>query len=471
MSCSADSPYGPLGLGIQVQARIALEKPQPMPMVDSNRVADVIAHLEQQIQQLTPIVRRWRQLAECLKWKGDRIALRKDLPNINETRLRTWLGEIASELTNVEGVPFPIFQTRRGDAPIIPEDWGYLRRCDARLNAFWQLYDLCHKLHFIRKHSGQPINVNYELVPRIRPSLRTAILKELINHGLLRRLEPGRYIVLDFSGLDFRALAAWCEYRFGVSALARAYRNGEDPVDQLAVQLMLKQHIDPQKRILLAQHLLTAIAQKMGTSCIASLVQSEFNLSLDSPTVAGWEQAAFELFPELRRYQDDVADRLAANLGVNPATIEQELCACDDFSTISAQICGRKLRGAAFAKLCNLIQDLELRFQAMYGVDNPKLYNALLGCSFHLPTGRIRGKCVFARGNAEYLDLADDALKAALYAICASSGEIVAVADRTVVVWTGEQIDVQAANTRASDAAMNLLNVPVKISYEELISE
>jgi len=397
--------------------------------------------------------------------------LDSDLPRTNHRQLREVLLEIANDLPGVDGVPFPIFTTDVGATPLIPEDWGGLREYDSKLSAWWTLDDSCRELHFVRRFQGLPINIGYLIVPRIRPQPRASVLKRLINRGLLCRPGAGRYFVLEFSELELRALAAWCEYRFETSAMATAYRDYQNPVTRLAEAITLNHHIGEDQRIQIAQLLLTAIAQKIGRTSFKRIVEFKLNLSLDLQAVASYEQAAFDLFPELLGYQDDVADRLAANLCLSRDLIERELVSQEDFASISGQILGRRRRGMAFRQLFDLSQDTEIGIRTMNIEDKSALYLALLGRVCRLPTGRIRGKCVFAPGNAEYLDLADDAMKAAVYAVAVSSGEIVALAGRTLLVWAGEQFDERALITRASAAASGILNVPVDISFEESISE
>jgi hypothetical protein len=474
MSCSADSPYGPLGLGIQVQARIALERPQPEPIVDDTQGSDVIAQLEQDIQQQTTAVRKLPRLANCLCWEQNHIVRNSDLLRLtrkHRARLRQLFAEVAEELIAVDGVPFPYLRNERGEASLLPEDWGELSRYEPNLHVWSRLYDLCDELRFIRKYQGQSIDVRYMAVPRLRPQPRAAILKALIHRDLLHRPGGGQHLVLKFEQLELRALAAWCDHCFDNSVMPTIYRNGEDPVGRLAAVLTPDNQIDEYVRIQLAELLLSAIAHKIGRSNFARMVQIELNLELDSLTVTRWEQATFELFPELREYHDDVAERLSANLEVSRAAIEQVVAPDPGVPSISMQVLSPRRRGRAFERLFDLIQDSELRVLAMREPDSAKLYLALLGRSFRLPTGRIRGKCLFEPGNAEYLDLADDAMKAAIYALAASRIEIVAVADRTVLVWAGEQFDERATITRASDAASGILSVPVGISSEEPVSE
>ena len=84
--------------------------------------------------------------------------------------------------------------------------------------------------------------------------------------------------VLDFEGLELRALASWCEHRFGNSALAADFRNGSDPVGRLADRLTINgRHAlrgEDQRRAA-AQLLLTAIGQKLGLENTRRLIRFE----------------------------------------------------------------------------------------------------------------------------------------------------------------------------------------------------
>ena len=295
-------------------------------VVDESRAPEAIAELEQEIDELTPNLRRLSELKDCFRWDQDQLVRDSDLPRIRDTdRLRKLLVDCYGNLLGPDGAPFPTINTGSG-ASLLPEDWGVLGKCDPNLRAWSQLNVVTHQLRFIRRYQGQPIDIAYSVVPRIRPHPRATILKGLISRGLLCRPEGGRHFVLDFEGLELRALASWCEHRFGNSALAADFRNGSDPVGRLADRLTINgrpaQRGEIQRRAA-AQLLLTAIGQKIGLENTRRLMRFELGQDLDRPTTMLWEQAAFELFPELRSYRDDVVERLAANVGVSPAIVEQ----------------------------------------------------------------------------------------------------------------------------------------------------
>jgi hypothetical protein len=217
------------------------------------------------------------------------------------------------------------------------------------------------------------------------------MLKGLISCGLLCRPDGGRQIVLDFEGLELRALASWCEHRFENSALAADFRNGSDPVGRLADRLTINgRHAlrgEDQRRAA-AQLLLTAIGQKLGLENSRRLIRFELDQDMDRRTTAAWEQAAFVVFPELRSYRDDVIERLAANLAVSPETIEQHMVDCPDFESIGGQVLGSDSPGPALEKLIPLISDVQLRVQVMTQQYNAANYAALFGRASRLPLGR-----------------------------------------------------------------------------------
>ena len=466
---TADSPYGPLGIGIQVQARIALEKPRPRPIVRDEGATDVIAWLEQEIERQTPNIQRCSRLRDCLQWEQDRIVFKSGYPKIDSARLETLLVSVAGELLGPDGVPFPYVTDANGKKSVHEQNWGILSQCDPHLRAWFQLSTSARQFGFIQKYRGQPIEVDYSIVPRIRTEPREAILNALISRGLLHRAEVGQHFALSFDELELRALASWCEHRFESSALAAAFRNGDNPIRILAERLTTNRRSSLQgdgQRMKAAELLLTAIGQKIGPANFRKMAELELNQNIGLQIAVDWEQAAFELFPELRNYQDDVADRLATNLQVPRTTIDQELQTCTGFAAIAAQILGRQPLGPAYDKLTDLISDPQLKFKAVYRQDHVSLYDKLFGRCSRLPSGRIRAHGVFAEGNAEYLDLADDALKAAIYAIAAAGFEIVAVAEGTLLVWAGDPIDSQKMIVNASAAATWLLGVPVEISRQ-----
>ena len=460
---AADSPYGPLGMGLAVQARIALERPQRSLVVDESRAPEAIAALEQEITELTPSIRKLPRLADCLRWNGEKIVLHSDLPqDLDHRRLRKLLHDCSGELLGPDAAPFPILLNERGKESLLPDDWGVLGKCESNLRGWCRLNTLTQSLHFIRKYQGRTIDVGYSVVPRLRPHPPAIILTALIERGLLRQPEGESQLTLDFVGLDNCALAAWCEHRFESSVLARAYRSGEDPVHRLADRLTMTHRIAHQQKAA-AQLLLTAIAYKLGPESFRKMICLELGHDLDLSTAVHWEEAAFELFPELRQYRDDVVDRVASNLRVERTTVEQELASCADLASIGDQVLGRQRRGAAFRKLIDLIQDFRLRAQASSAGGNAALYTALFGRSFRLPTGRVRAHCVFAPGNAEWLDIADDAQRAAIYSLAGAGIEIMAVVNRKVLVAFGDDCVPESIVTLAAGAASRVITIPVKI--------
>jgi hypothetical protein len=73
-------------------------------------------------------------------------------------------------------------------------------------------------------------------------------------------------------------------------------------------------------------------------------------------------------------------------------------------------------------------------------------------------TGRRRGRLLFGEAHrAEYLDLADDAAKAALYALVSAGMRVVAFAETTIVVETPVSPELPDQVRRAGDLTRNAI--------------
>ena len=72
---------------------------------------------------------------------------------------------------------------------------------------------------------------------------------------------------------------------------------------------------------------------------------------------------------------------------------------------------------------------------------------------FVTPTGRVQGPKLFCEFSAPYLDLADDAVKAALFAIVSGGFTLVAYAKREFVV----EVPADATAEEAASAACRLI--------------
>src|SRR5262249_7251700 len=150
------------------------------------------------------------------------------------------------------------------------------------------------------------------------------------------------------------------------------------------------------------------------------------------------------VLPELGQYlRDDTIEVLADNLQTTPQTLSGAIIASKlphgpSMPEFRGWFRGDKpLRSEEqekhhiFLKVQNA--NPVLRPLINRQVFNSELYVALFGRRVVTLTGRARGGMLFAEARqAEYLDLADDAVKAALFALAADRLNVVAFADNEV---------------------------------------
>ncbi len=162
--------------------------------------------------------------------------------------------------------------------------------------------------------------------------------------------------------------------------------------------------------------------------------------------VARWhKQLIGSIFPELGAYlRDDTLDVLAGNLGVTVDELNASLKAY--FRPVPplpqlrkwfreySQLTGRTkdcLKALLERRGANAALEEVLR----RGPADDELFLALFGSDVVTLTGRVRGRLPFGQARAaEYLDLADDAAKSALFSLADAGQVIVAFAGNTSLI-------------------------------------
>ncbi len=191
-------------------------------------------------------------------------------------------------------------------------------------------------------------------------------------------------------------------------------------------------------------------------------------------------------FPELNGYlRDDAVEALAERLGVDAEAIARSFLTRDEFPpTILTAL--RKLllgeppsggsvkyaewRRDAWSSLRGLVRDGRSEPLIGRGHGSPSLHSALLDRDTVIATGRVLGRLSFAEARGrDYLSLADDAAKEAMFAAVEGGFRLVGFAGPEFVLEVPLKADLGAERTRAerlaSEAAGDVLGtIPVPCS-------
>ena len=258
--------FGPLCLGVQVQAAIALQKPTS---IGSRLRKDA----------LQPDSRLWaccdeiygacsRQLRDdtgaraCFDWDSNKLIARDEKGHIRckKKKLAKWLIETLAQQPGLHDIPFEPPRVALDKIAMSPTAWGDLVECHPLLRAWADLEAAAQvKRTLMTIIPGDPLRPVYEVLPRIasrNPNLEQlrqiaakATHSKLASESrsregqvvdqpyptfdswtLFEPLRPGKMFMIELPDLELRCLASICESEDYGSTLAELFREGDDPV-------------------------------------------------------------------------------------------------------------------------------------------------------------------------------------------------------------------------------------------------
>jgi hypothetical protein len=488
---SSQAAFGPLGLGLQVQGAIAAEHAARNglhigPGTMTGLVQALSGVQNSCINQLTAD----RKAKACFKQDDNKVRLdHLGFPEFRPRTLAKWLESVLRELQDRHRVGF----VPPGAEDVIstcPEDWGVLVRCHRFLRAWADLLSASRlRLHF-QKNQVSVIHPQYQILPRIgsdKPSL-----DDVRRSGLRVMFRPSNghcFLVIQLCDLDLRALAAVCLQRYSTRELAAVFQSGRDVAVHTAARLSMMEpaafarletedHDRHTRWIRSARAALFAVPRGLGVAELREIARSDFDVELSLGEARDVDQRLLTVYPELAEYlRDDAGNLLAANLRTTDKAIGELLEAHvkrfkprDLRNAFRAQ---RKVKGNIDSRLWATLEHgnnnptLKPLFDKKeFG---PALYRALSGRDVLVQSGRVRGRLPFSDARqVEYLDLADDAMKAVLYDLVAAGFRLVGFAGFEIVLEV-EESDAKGRAGSAKEIAKSCLqkvlsSVPVLCS-------
>jgi hypothetical protein len=499
---SSDSPpggrVGPLSLALQVKGDVALAQARH----DGLRLAPgAVRRINEACESsLARSAGRLRTESDLSAWLKRTLADRAPSQDPGHVgQLRSWLARVADSargLHQTEVLPPLCDDGRPSEAP---EAWGDLVRADGLLRAWSDLLTVLEIARSCALGGFCHVCPAYEVLPRLHSSAPDLdALRRLAGIGLFAAAPGHALVALRLRDLQLRSLAAVCRVRVGNSALAELFARRHDPIAYAAAalagcpeaELAALGHRDPEKQdrsLRAARALLQAAPAGLSVDRAAEVVREEFALpDVGCAQVAAWHaQLIGEIFRELSAFlRDDTVEVMAANIR---ATVEYVRVLLDhNFDPALPLPQLRKwyrgyhgqrgrLKDCLRALLENCGTCPALNAAVQQGLSDHQLYLALFGRDVVSLSGRVRGRLPFAQARAaDYLDLADDAAKSALFAVAAAGHKVVAYAGETIVIELPNAADAADRADEASELARHgaeevLHDVPALCSAEMLV--
>ncbi len=406
-------------------------------------------------------------------------------PEVRPSILKGWLGRVFASLEGLHRTALnpPLGQDGRPSAA--PEDWGILVHFHPLLQAWAGLSAAATTPRSLNISGAGTLRTSYEVLPHLpsrRPDL--AVLRRFVGGGLFVPTPGYAFLNVQLKNLELRALAVECRRWIGRSRLADLFIEGEDPHYHAAAELaglflsdfMALQARDPGEHsrwIGISRFLLETAPTGLSVECPRAAARLEYGLSdLGLSEIQKLHaKLVSEVFPELADYlRDDTLEVMAGNLNANPANLAYAIGACgspnppsfSEFRRWFAEEAGR-LADDRRRQLQMLLQvqnaNASLRPLIKREMFDQELYTALFGRRVKVATGRCRGRILFSDARtALYKDLADDAVKVALYGLVERGFRVAAYAAGEILLEIPEADDAG----RAAAEALRVTNEAVE---------
>jgi hypothetical protein len=490
--------FGPLSEAVQVKGAISLARIERNDMhLDVDRLESLKARLEKNLTGQVDEILREPRFEGLLRLDRDgQIILTKkgQVPSMSQIRLCTLLEQAAKDVAEDTGRPVRIPRTEKGKVSRKAEDWEELAPFDPLVNAWIELGKTTKMLQFFRNLAGPVVRPNYTpLVRTGRTSCSNPNIQNLPRKGGLREAfvaSPGHVLlIVDYSFLELRTLAAECEARYGRSRLAEVIRAGVDPhaytasmfehisLDEFMSLKTSEREEDRDRYDTLRQRakvLNFGIPGGLGPRSLVAYAKSTYGVTLTLEEATEFRRRLIEeVYPELGLYlADDSMESLASNLGVPVKACWRRFDWKGDRSgavaggirnVVRGRTCkadGRPYDPWFLAKvwdgLIALNRNPELAPLLAARRGSEELFRRLFHVGVTTLTGRVRGRVGFTQArNTPFQGLASDGCKLALWALIRAGFRVVAfIHDEIVIELPEEGVD-HAAEARRIEDIMN----------------
>lgn len=339
----------------------------------------------------------------------------------------------------------------------------------------WTKLDETTKLtQFFKGLSTKTVHSGYVTLVRTgRTGARKPNIQQIPSGSEFRSLFIPRvessFVIIDYSALELRTLAAVCENQIGYSKLSEIFRQDIDPHCYTASLILniplaeftenLSKNPKYKKARQQAKAINFGIPGGLSAPSLTTYAKTQYGVDMSLQEARNFRhQFLYKIYPEIGEYMAfDLHLILAHNLRADPSEVYKEIGGRDGTYRAQQIVKGRKNRrtGEDFTKkhknrvwqvlsklnnnkkLGKIIEERSIGYESEQSL--------FMGPSVTL-TGRIRGNTIFtARKNTPFQGLAADGAKLALWSLIRSGYHVVAFVHDEFVIEIPKCCDQQAA--------------------------
>jgi hypothetical protein len=233
-------PFGPLGLGLKVQGAIALDQARRIGIqLDTQLNGQLIEACNHTLDRSSDKLHGDHQACAAFQWDKRQIKSTADgALGCRPKALQDWLSSASRSLRTLSAMDFPAPMTPEGALSTDPNQWGVLADYQPELRAWAGAVAAAEARHLLGTPTcllvAHPMYALYPMITSQKPNLEQ--LRRLIPSAVFRPRQGSVFLVVRLEDLPLRVLAAFLERR-GQSRLAQAFRRGEDPYSTTAAAL------------------------------------------------------------------------------------------------------------------------------------------------------------------------------------------------------------------------------------------
>jgi hypothetical protein len=462
--------FGPLALGLEVQAGIALAAAGRYGLhLDEGDRRSAVKACQRIRDDAIARLRQDREIKGIFTTERGQVRLDgRGYPEIHEGPKDVWLKRLLGAVPVVHGLPILVLTGKKGRV-IGPRRWHPVARCHPLLADWARLYDACDLQNVLAGAPRRGVRPRYEVFPRLRSSAPDLDAVQRLGLPPVFLPAQGSFLVIAFAGLALRALAAVLERddpgsRF--AALCRRedpswevarFLSGLDEAGFVALAASDRKAADRWRR--LARALLHYVPLGVSEEGFCDTVSRDSDDPLALPEVREHYRRLKERFPDIGGYvRDDTLARIAANLGVPVEHLAGRLRGWanrhESPDALTLALLGQEPYCADLHRILDVLRScgcerLEPVLQAASeGRPCEEFYLTLTGRPFVSRTGRVYGRMTPGEAlGLTHLDLADAVRKHVLYEIVAAGHPLAGIAGDEFALQVSDREEVEPIRT------------------------
>jgi hypothetical protein len=236
--------FGPLGIGIDVQAAIALNRPgRPELQVDRQELDELCRKNDDRYRLASARLHADIDARSCFEWSeirpNEKLVMRGDngLPIYRDKALKAWLQGFGEKLRDIHNLPADTPITGRGDPSFDAERWGIWVACNRSLRA-WR--DLVRSARLaLQLARVAPFRSAYDIAPVFRSRNPDLVALRSLDSLVFRPRGNRTFVVGTLPLLKIVCFAAVCQWDCHAphGRLAGHFLECQDPIKRIASEL------------------------------------------------------------------------------------------------------------------------------------------------------------------------------------------------------------------------------------------